>query len=290
MGFGSFAKIGKSYDDGKYHYQYVTKTTTPAPGTAGFFVDMNQTSGQPKYNAFAGTALSFTPLVGEGNGGVYVGPFISGSTKHLARWQCVNINSSANTTPPDYVFLNDYLGFYPLIDCDDIDTQVLDNSQSLPRYVNGEGVRIMLVVQAPLLNTASYTINYTNSSGVSGRSVTFNIVPGLSIGVCATGSGSVNGGANEVSPFVPLASGDAGVRSIQSIQFSAGAGGFICLCLVKPISQLQIFETAVPCEKVYGFENQMMPEIKEGAYLNFAIMRSGTAAGSLRSELIFLNS
>jgi len=290
MGFQSFARIGRAiHDEGKFHYAYVTKTTTPAPGTAGAFVDMNQTSGIPKYNAFAGTQLGFTPLEGSGNGGVYCGPFLPNSSKHLLRWQALNINSTANTTPPDYVYLCDYLGFYPLIDCDDVDVQTLDNTQTLTRYQSGDGVRIVLIVQAPMLATAPITITYTNSDGVSGRSVTTNLIAGTSIGVCATGTGTT-GGAGEPTPFFPLASGDKGVRSIQSIQLSAGAGGFICAALVKPIASINIYETAVPVEKQFGFEVQNLPEVMPGAYLNFLIQRSGNLAGSLRSELVFVNS
>lgn len=290
MGFDSFASVGKAIaDEGKFHYQYVTKTTTPRPGTAGYFVDLNQTSGVPKYNAFAGTQLAFTPLTGSGNAGVYTGPYYTGSTKHLLQWQVVNVNSAANTIPPDHIFLCDYLGFYPLVDCDDPDLQLTDNTQTLTRYTNGEGVYIALIAQAPMLNTASLTITYTNSDGVSGRTSTYNVIPALSIGVCATGTGTA-GGAAQVTPFWPLAQGDKGVRSIDSFQFAAGAGGFICAALVKPIATIMTLERAVAVERNYGFENQMLPEIKDGAYLNFMIKRVGTNAGSLRSELIFISS
>lgn len=284
MGFSGFNKYGQAFDNGKFHYQYVTKTTQPAPGTAGYFVDLNQTSGQPKYNAFAGTQAAFTPLEGSGNAGVYVGPFGSGSsTKHLARWQVLN-----NSTATDVIFLNDYIGFYPLIDCDDVDLQPMDNTVTLPRYTDGEGVRIVLIVQAPMVSTASITINYIDTANVL-RSSSANLIPGLSIGVCATGTGTT-GGASEVTPFFPLAAGSSGVKSIQSIQMAASAGGFICAALVKPLAQISTYENTSSVEKVFGFENHKLPEIKQGAYLNFLIQRSGTGVGSLRSELIFINS
>ncbi len=285
----SFSNIGQSFSDGKYHYQYVYKAATPTPGTAGFWVDMNQTSGQPKYNAFAGTSLTFTPLTGAGNAGIYPGNFISGETKHLVRWQVVNVNTSSNTFSPGYVLLSDYLGFYPLIDCDDIDVQTLDNSETLPRYTDGDGVRIVLIVQAPMTVTASLSISYTNSEGISGRVSTFNVIPGVNIGVCSTGTGTA-GAVGQSTPFWPLVDGDKGVRSVESVQFGAGAGGFLCLALVKPLTQIQTYEAGVPVEKVYGIENQNLPEILEGAYLNILVQRSGSAAGSIRSELIFINS
>lgn len=287
MAIDSFANLARSIEAGKIHYQYVTKATTPIPGTAGFFVDMNQTSGQPKYNAFAGTQLAFNPLSGSGNGGVYVGPTIPGTTKHLVRWQSVNVNTAANTIPPDHVLLCDYLGFYPLIDCDDVDPQDMDNTLVPLRYADGKGVQIVLVVQAPMGASAAVTITYTNSDGVSGRTSTHTVLVGTALGVCA---GAVGTSGIKPTPFWPLAGNDDGVRSIESIQFAASAGGFVCAALVKPIASKIVLEAGVPVEKIFGFERQNIPEIKDGAYLNFLIQRAGTLAGSFRSELVFINS
>lgn len=188
MGLNSFSGLGRSIEvDGKFHYQYSYKATIPAPGTAGFFVDCNQTSGTPKYNAFAGSASSANQLIGSGNAGLYVGNYISGSTKHLLRWQA---RVSGTNSVPMTVNLCDYLTFYPLIDCDNIDPQDLDNPVSLPRYTSGEGVRVVFIATAPMTLTASCTITYTNSSGVSGRTSTANVIAAQSIGVCATGVGA----------------------------------------------------------------------------------------------------
>jgi hypothetical protein len=92
-----------------------------------------------------------------------------------------------------------------------------------------------------------------------------------------------------VTPFLPLGDGCGGVRSIESIQFGGAAGGFICACLVRPLAKNQMYETNVPTEKMFGFDKLTFPEVKQGAYLNFMIQRSGTGAGSLRSELVFAN-
>lgn len=287
MALSGLFNLGNSIEtDGKYHYQYIYKPTVPAHATAGYFSDLNQSSGTPKYNPFAGSELTATPLIGSGNGGIYPGNFVTGSTKHLLRWQMLSIAASI----PNYVYLNDYLMFYPLIDCDNVDQQDMINTDTLPRYTSGDGVRIVLIVTAPMALTASVTINYTNSDGVSGRTSTANVIPGLAIGVCASGSGTSLGGAGQASPFWPLASGDKGVRSIESITFAAGAGGFMCAALVKPIAQTTILETNVPTEKMFGFENQMLPEIKEGAYLNLLVQSGSTTTGNFRGEMIFVNS
>lgn len=283
----SLSKVGQAINNGSCHRQYVYKAATPTPATAGYFVDMNQTSGQPKYNAFPGSPLTFTPLTGEGNSGIYTGFTEPGKTKYLARWLCLNPNVSANNTSPDQVYLCDYLGFYSLIDCDDTESQVLDNTLSLTRYTDGIGVRIVAIVQAPMVSTASFTINYVDTDNAAQAS-TFNLIAGANIGVCATGTGTATA-ANNVTPFWPLSGGSQGVKRITSVQCATGAGGFICLALVKPLAMLQLIELNVPNEMHFGFEGKPLPEIKDGAYLNFLVQRSRTGAGALRSELTFVN-
>lgn len=285
-GFSDIANAASS--DGKYHYQYVYKTAVPAPVTAGYFVDCNQSSGIPVYNAFAGSALTLTPLTGNKNQGIYVGPQpISGESKRLLRWQ-VTTTTSTNG-PPSYLYLCDYLGFYSLIDADSTDLQEMDNTEALPRYSTGDGVRVVLVASAPMTATASCTMTYTNEAGVTGRSVTFNVIPATAIGVCATGVATSLGGAGQASPFVNLADGDTGVRAIESFTFAAGAGGFVCACLVKPLATMSYYEASVAAEKMFGFEWQKLPVVEQGAYLNILMQRGATAATTLYSELVFIN-
>lgn len=285
--FKGFSNIGKAAADGKLHYQYVTKTALPVIPAIGNFVDANQSSGLPVYNAFAGTAAAFTPLIGQRNQGINIGNFLPDSTKHLLRLQLLNLGTSV----PNVVYLSDYLGFYSLIDGDDADIQFMDNSQTLPRYTDGVGVRAIFITSAPMVATASVTVTYTNSNGVSGRQVTFNVIAGAVIGQVVNTSGT-DGAAATNTPFMPLSEGDLGIRSIEEVQFASGAGGFICIALVKPIANSVILEVGVPSEKNFGINNQMLPEIKEGAYLNFAVSgHSGTnGTTNIRAELIFINS
>lgn len=282
----AFSEIGKAIEqNGSYHYQYVTKAAIATTGVAGQFYDLNQVSGVPRYNAFVGSQATFTPLNGSGNSGVYVGPFETGKTKHLARWQ---VHSAiASGTANDQVFLNDYLGFYPLIDCDSVDLQEMDNTLSLPRYTDGKGVRIVLIVQAPTSSIASLTINFIDDTDTA-RSVTRSVLVGGVIGSCIATAGT-DGSIGSVTPFWPLGNGSQGVKSITSVQFASAAGGFICLALVKPLAEIQMLELNISAEKIFGVNNIMPVEILPNAYLNFLLQRSGTSNGSLRSELLFIN-
>lgn len=281
------AKLSQAFDSGKLHYQYVYKTALPAPVTTGVFVDANQTSGTPVYNAFAGSALTFTPLSGQRNQGINIGVQpATGEKKYLHRMQVLT-TSTTNSIPAN-LYLLDYLGFYPLIDADSTDIQEMDNSTSLTRSVDGNNVRIVLVATAPMTITAPCTLVYTNQDGVTGRSVTFNVFPAASIGACATAAGT-NGAANNITPFVVLAEGDTGVRAIESVTFASGAGGFLCACLVKPVAEVSILEAMVPAEKTFGFDRTSIPEIHPNSYLNFLVQRGSANAINLQAELVFVN-
>jgi hypothetical protein len=283
VGFQSFAAIGRKAAE-NIHWQYVHKPAVPAQGTAGYFVDLNQSAGIPKYNPFSGSALTATQLIGAGNLGVYPGNFIPGRSKHLL--SCQFIQLTAANGPPDYVYLLDYLLFYALVDTDDPGEQTMDNPVSIPRYNDG---RIVLIIQSPLSATAPMTINYTNQDGVSGRTATASIIPGTAIGVVASAVGTA-GAPSNATPFFPLADGDSGVRSIESVTMASSGGGFVCAAIVKPLATIPILETSVPIEKHLPIFGQYPPEIKEDACLNFIIQRSGTATGNYRGELLFVNS
>ena len=279
----AFSEIGNAIDNGSFHYQYVTKATIATTSVLGQFYDLNQVSGQPRYNAFVGSQATFTPLSGSANNGIYAGAFETNKTKHLARWQ---IHSTASGGG-DICFLNDYLGFYPLIDCDSVDLQEMDNTQSLTRYTDGKGVRIVLIVQAPTASGASLTINFIDDNDIE-RSVTSRIVIGSVIGSCV-GAGGVNAVVESSTPFWPLANGSLGVKSITSVQLASAAGGFICLALVKPLAEIQMLEVNITAEKVFGVNKIQPPEILPNAYLNFLLQRTSSANTGIRSELIFVN-
>lgn len=287
MGLRSFGDIGNALSDaGKYHYQYVYKPAIPNSLVTNNFTDCNQSAGTPKYNPLSGSALVATPLVGAGNEGVFTGPTIAGHTKYLASIQSTIISAGA----PSYLYLNDYLLVYPLIDGDDTAEQVMDNTAPLPRYASGEGVRAILVATAPMTVGDVCTVKYTNSQGVTGRTTTFNLFPAQGVGVCATASGTTSVSNSTCTPFWPLASGDTGMRAIESITFNSSLGGFLSVVLVKPITQMNIIETAVPTEKVFGIDSQVLPEILNGAYLNFLLHRGGSGSTApLYLEMVFIN-
>jgi hypothetical protein len=105
------------------------------------------------------------------------------------------------------------------------------NSTALTRYTTGAGVFLTVEVSTALGATpANLTITYTNQAGTGSRSTTFAMTPSAIVARLQPAS---NG------PSAFLQSGDYGVRSIQSAQFSAAMGsGAVALQLFKPLAMV----------------------------------------------------
>ncbi len=267
---GQFARAIE--DDGARWYSPVFKTSSPIPGQRAWF-DVSMGAGTPKYNAYVGNQAEATPLTGQRNDSIYLGPDpAAGKSRYLHK---VYLHAIGGTSAPYYALLCDYLMFYPLIDGDNTDLQELDNTASLPRYADGAGVHVAIVVTTPMATNATMTVNYTNASGVA-QSATFGIVTNANTGAIVSGSDS-SLSTNSRSPFAPLS--PLGVRSIQSVQFNSAAGGFVSLVLMKPLTAMQGFELLVPTELQMFKQKAQMPEVKTGAFLNFICLQGG--AGGL---------
>jgi hypothetical protein len=161
--------------------------------------------------------------------------------------------------------LVDTLGFYPVIDCDSIDLQEMDNTLTLPRYTDGEGVRMAIFasLSTNAVNTSA-TIVYTNQDG--NLSTITTAVLNETIAHSLTSAGNVIS-TNARSLFTSLAPGDTGVRNIVSIQLDQGIGGLAYIALVRPITMLPAFVGPVSEKRFITETSIKMPEIPVGAGL-----------------------
>lgn len=275
MGFASAAQFATAQHDlGREHTSYMHKTGCPTLPAGGMCGDLSMAAGTPKYNAYVGSQLEGTPLQGIGNSGVYLPSVPPDHTLHLADLHI----SSAGAIAPATFWLCDYLYAYPLIDMDSTDYQECDNSAALvPRYADGAGVRAMLVTTTPQTGVALATVTYTNQAGQAGR--------GTSVSTTITnvgnlhGAQALSGAAAAQSPFLPLASGDAGIRVINGVQLGASAGGFCAVVLVRPLAEIKLREQNTPAEVGLLINKRQLPRVLPGAFLNF-VFSSGVAAPS----------
>lgn len=245
---------------------------------AGNWYDLSPTAGNPVPNYYASSPLTAATL--DGNKGFYHGPETTGdSKKYLQRLMTVTGAPSATSIigQNTEMVLLDYLLYYPFIDMDAVgDVQAMDNTTTLPRYDDGVGVMMMMVAQSTTLGSGQFTIEYVNQAGVTKTTPTvFCPAAQVQNTICSS-----NFSASGIMPFIPLADGDYGVRSINSVTFSVANGGLAAIVLVKPIVRIYQLEesrrntTALanfgsPAEIEYvSRRSGVGPEIKNGAYLN----------------------
>lgn len=117
-----------------------------------------------------------------------------------------------------------------------ISTQQTTNLPTAPltRYTDGEGVMAGLVIYTALGTTGTtFTVSYTNQNGVSG-----SISTATGIGGAATTGLNTVGGLL----LIPLASGDSGVRSVESVTFAGTTGtvGNAGIILFKPLAMIAL--------------------------------------------------
>ncbi len=199
----------------------------------------------------------------------------------------------STTTAIGYLILVDLLGVYPYIDANSNSAQTCYNTNTLPRYTDGAGVKAMMVSGGTgyvVSNAAPTTVGgtahnvamtYTNSSSVGSRQMPVTVAcTGGAIQGHVTHAGNT---ANNYFPL-PLANGDSGIKSIQTIQLSAAsgtAGTYYHMYLFKELAVIPIPATQTYFER--DFVN-MMPSLErvvDGAYLSFIyVASSGTGASS----------
>ena len=267
--------------DGKFWHASFRKVVSNVT-VAGTWCDLSYSPGSPPANFYATEPLisaTLSSTKGIDNVGA-VSPDKKYAKKILAYSASTAFQSST-------LMLCDYLLYYPFIDGDATGDQTLENTVALPRFTTGEGVQAMLVAQGAYTGNVQFTINYTNSAGVAGR--VSPVVTTNTAGVAAT---IVNSGviAGVAGPFIPLQSGDIGIRSIQSINFVASNGGILALVLVKPITEIGIsevtatFNTPVQYENFFDFVSAN--QIEDGAYLNFICLPNASLSAAVVSGLL----
>ena len=99
---------------------------------------------------------------------------------------------------------------------------------ALTRFTSGEGVMIGLCIWSNIGGTATtVTVSYTNQAGTPGQISTATQIGGNNIA-------NLNGRII----LIPLAAGDTGVRSVESVTLAGttGAAGNIGVCLFKSLA------------------------------------------------------
>jgi hypothetical protein len=229
----------------------------------------------------------FNPLTATNSPALYHGGAVSTDTKHLLS---AGLMTTAATGVGQF-YIVDLLGAYAYVDANSVSAQTCYNTNTLPRYTTGAGVRAFLVSAGTGYvssttptsigsNAHNVAMTYTNSAGTGSRQMPFTVA--CTINAIQGQIGHSGIAANNYFPL-PLANNDAGVRSIQSITLSAGSGTantFYHMVLYKELAMIP-----VPAANVYyerDFVNMMpsLEQVHDGAVLGLIYVAGGATAAS----------
>ncbi len=281
MGFTSLDDLVSEVTGGKsFRYDW-NKITGAAAYTAGRWYDFSPLNGTPVANAWAGTALAWTTCTeSTGNGtqifGINNGGNVSTDTKHVLNAAAV---TAVATGVPGQLMLCDLQGYYPGISMNSAVAQNLTGTPTL-RYTNGVGVRAAMVITTASGATAhNIAMSYTNQSATAGRTLPVTVsCTASAIAGHITHAGTA---ANNYGPFLPMASGDTGIQSVQSVTMSAASGaGVGALCLYRPIFSIPLVAASITTERDLLNQIPSLPRIYDGACLVWLYFAGAATAAS----------
>lgn len=277
MGFSSMDDfLSEVTVSGKFYRADWNKLTHAVTAqAAGAWYQLFSSQGNPTAGTISGgTNLAFQALTDASVGAILHGGNVTTDTKHILN---VSAFSASATTMPAVFMLVDMLGFYPVTTVTTTGDQALNNTVTLPRYTDGAGVQAFVTATTAMGATApNIRITYTDSDANTG-----NLTPGtLPIGNASAPIGQIvysGTGTGKYGPFLPLAAGDKGIRSVQQFNLaSTYTSGALSLNLCKPLLTLPMTTLGVAAERDLMNQLPSLPRIYDGACLAW-LMYAGAA-------------
>ena len=212
---------------------------------------------------------TFSRVTLTNSGGALPSPLVSGTPYWTLRGS--GVASSLCNSLADAVAGN-------VINMTDNGTGTHTITVTLPRYTDGEGVQMFHTLSTGSGAVANFSFGssgYTNSDGITGRACpTTPALPSLGLYTGAT-LDATGTGAGKVGPFIPLQHGDKGIRSIQSMQYSANRVSGVCqMVLCKPLLIIPVDAVGLVSERDMLNQIPSMPKIEDGACLHWLSLPS----------------
>lgn len=277
--------ISETTVNGKFVRTDWNKNALPTTAqTAGLWYDLSCGPGNPGSDTAygSGTNLAFQALddTSTTSPGIPHGGNVSPDTKHIVN---ASAFSAAATSMPCVFMLVDRLGYYPITTVTTTGNQALNNTTPFPaRHTNGAGLRAYVVCSSGAATTAmgagtpNIQITYTDQGGTAGA-VTPAVLP-QSTATAAKGHIVYSGtGAGKYGPFLPLAAGDSGIRSVQQFNLSVThTSGVLNLVICRPLLTLPMTTIGVAAERDLLNQVPSLPRVHDGANLSW-LMYAGAA-------------
>jgi hypothetical protein len=292
-GFKNIREYVDSEDDGRSWITQFRKAISSTATTTNAWLDYLYFSGSPPANFYA--SAPYEAAIVEPERGIYL-PTVAPAKQFLRNLKLMSAASSATATSNgrQALILADYLLYYPFIDTDAVgEQQDMVNDVAIPRYAAGQ---VVAVSQSAAAATGQFTFTYTNQDGVAGRvsqnHFTFAVAGGGQVVASSVGS------ATSYHPFLSLQAGDSGVKSIESVTFTAGGGGLMSLVIVHPLMNAFTtqesrrttsgnLESYGACDEFASVIHRAPPQIIDGCVLGiFAAGHAGSLASSILSGIV----
>lgn len=274
MGFSSMDDFVSEVTSGKSWRQPFNKLTGVV-ATAGRAYDLSLAAGTPIQNLYAGTNLAFTALRDTDGKGIWHGGNVSPDTKQITN---LGVMSTVATAVPSLIEVVDVLGYYPLTTTTVTTAQTLNNTVTLPRYTDGAGVRAYVVAVGTMgAGTPNISISYTNQAGTADKTMPVTV----SAVTTAVQSHIVHSdpSAGKYFPYLPLAAGDTGIRSIQTVTLSATmTSGSLAIVLCKPLASIPLTTAGIMAERNLMTQLPSLPRVVDGANLNLLFVTAAATA------------
>lgn len=273
----NYADVLNAYNSGRVHEAQVRKIAGSAP--AGMWFDLSYTAGIPLPNYYASSPLLLDVL--DGNKGIFKGARSNGK-KYLHK---IVLSQLATTTgyTASHVMACDYVAYYPFIDLDSTDEQIMENPINLPRYSDGKGLRIIPIMQGAGTGNVNLTVWYINSDDVEvSQTTTINAAQAAGVVV------SMNRATYGAMGYLDM--GD-GVKQITKVLCNTAVGAICALVIIKPLTSLTIPEVFTPCEVDLLAERGSLVEVHNDAYINLLFTQNATSSNitpALHGQLTFI--
>lgn len=261
------------------------KITGTVAYTAGNWYDMSLPAGNPVANTYPGTALTGAVPTEATGWGIYHGGNVSTDTKQVLN---ASAFSAVATAVPGVLMLVDIAKYWPGCNMLINTAQTLIAGTALSRYTSGAGLRAFVVSTALTgtpAGTPVMTMAYTNTADAAkslGATVSFTAgaanvpTPGK---ICHSGVA-----ANNHAPFLPLASGDTGIKSITEFRcttaYTGASVATACVVLCKPLLSIPIVTLGVAGERNTIFQIPSSVVIPDGAALMWLYFAGANTAAS----------
>lgn len=257
----------------KYKFLYWSKAAT-TNAVANNWYDLWRVDGSQPAGAYGGAAFTAVQFSETTSGSILHGGNVSTDTKYLV-WALSWVNSNTPT-----MLLTDRVLTYEACAFNAAANQAFTNVLAAQRYISTGDPGLLFSTTCQTVENATASaftrIAYTDDAGNTGQLIPttgpLNVIVSAAAPTSTLGARVVApttaGNTVVVSPFMPLAAGDTGVRKLEDFTTSAANTGTLCFVLHQPLAWMPLSTAGPSVDAGMLIPRALVPIIKDGACLS----------------------